>query len=298
MLVRSLRAAGREDLADKVSGCHKSFNGWECKHGHRWAKAEKSCRIRLCAFEMRARAMRSLHRMEEPLSQLERARYLVLTQRNVPLGSLADGIARLFNSFERLRHRKVWQRVRAAVVMLEVTFNRQQKTWHPHLNVIFDGDFLPQKDLADNWRASTGGQGKIVWIEEAKGAKTALEVFKYVTKLADIADVPDAVIEFLAATRALRFLRTYGTLYRLPEEEEFELSCPDCGTHEVRRIGFVPFEAVSLDAQGVLRFDNSLLLATESPPKFDAGPPVPLTTWPTPVFPLSKGSCQPEVCPA
>ncbi|MGH9787685.1 MAG: hypothetical protein ACRD4U_03150, partial [Candidatus Acidiferrales bacterium] len=68
--------------------------------------------------------------------------------------------------------------------------------------------------------------------------------------------------------------------------------------HEVRRIGFVPFEAVSLDAQGVLRFDSALLIGVESPPQFDTGPPVPLTTWPTPVFPLSKGSYQPEVCVA
>ncbi|MGH7773603.1 MAG: protein rep, partial [Candidatus Binatia bacterium] len=216
--------------------------------------------------------MRSFHRMEKPLSQLEHARYLVLTERNVPLGSLDDGLTHLFNSFERLRHRRVWKWVRGAVVALEVTFNRQQRTWHPHLNVIFDGAFLPQKDLADNWRVATEGRGKIVWVEEAKGPKTALEVFKYVTKLADIADVPDAVVEFLAATHGLRFLRTYGTLYRLPEEEEFELSCPDCGTHEVRRIGFVPFEAVSLDAQGVLRFDSALLIGVESPPQFDTGP--------------------------
>jgi hypothetical protein len=113
-------------------------------------------------------------------------------------------------------------------------------------------------------------------------------VFKYVTKLVDIADVPEAVVEFLAATHGLRFIRTYGTLYRLPEEENFELSCPDCGTHDVRRIGFLPFEAVSLDAQGVLRFDGALLIESGSPPVRDTGPPLSLTTWPTPVFLLSN----------
>lgn len=285
LLEKSLRAAGRDDLADKVAGCHRSFIGWGCDHGHRWARPEKSCQIRLCAFEMRARSMRAFHRMEKPLADLQQARYAVLSERNVPLGQLEEGIAHLFESFERLRHLAIWRFVRAAVAVLEITFNRHNRTWHPHLNIIFDGPFIPQRGLAVEWEKATRGRGRIVWIDRLD---SAIEAFKYVTKLADIADVPEAVEEFIRATHGLRFLRTYGALYRLPEEENFELTCPDCGTTGVQRLGFLPFEAVQLDGQGVLRFDDSLLVASESPPPIDTSRVAPLTVWPKSEFPLSQ----------
>ena len=287
LLENSLREVGRNDLADKVSGCHKAFIGWSCDHGHRWAVPEKSCQVRLCAFEMRARAMRAFHRMKKPLSELRDPRYLVLSERNVAIGQLAEGVVNLFDSFQRLRHTHLWRLVRGAVVVLEITFNRKHRTWHPHLNVIFDGPFLSHSELVRVWRNSTQGRGEVVWIERAEGDGTALEIFKYITKLSDIAADPEAVMNFLAATRKVRFLRTYGSLYRLPVEESFTLSCPDCGSRELSRIGFVPFEAVSLDSSGVLRFDDSFVPAV---PPAALGPPVPFVPWPEVEFPLSNPS--------
>lgn len=272
LLVGSLRKVGLDRLASMVEACHRGFAGWGCDKGHRWAIPDKTCQNRLCAFEMRARAMRNLHRFEKPLSELVDGRYLVLSERNVPLGELAAGLETLWAAFERLRHVALWAAVRGAIAVLEITFNCKARTWHPHLNVIFDGPFLAQERVVREWEKATRGRGEIVWITRLD---SPVEAFKYVTKLADIADVPEAVEEFLRATKNVRFLRTYGSLYRLPVEEALAMVCPDCGTRNVQRLGFVPFEGVELDAQGVLRFDGSFLVDA-SAPVFSKGPPVPL----------------------
>ena len=299
LLEGSLREIGRNDLADKVSACHRWFIGWSCDQGHRWAVPEKSCQVRLCAFEMRARSMRAFHRMKEQLDKLHDPRYLVLSEKNVPIDKLAEGVADLWDSFVRLRHTQLWTLVLGAVVVLEITFNRKNRTWHPHLNVIFDGPFLSHKNLVKVWKRSTRGRGEVVWIERADGDGTALEVFKYITKLSDIAGDPEAVMYFLAATHNVRFMRTYGTLYRLPVEEKFTLACPDCGTHNVQRLGSLPMEAVSRDLQGRLRFDGSFLVGSGSDPPIvsseNLGPPVTVGLWPEPKFPLSNPNYFQEV---
>lgn len=331
MLSHSLDTLGLHKLSDDVKECHSSFHGWECSANHRWAQADRGCRVRLCSFEMKSKARRIFHRMKKPVSALVDPRYLVLTVKNAPLGGLAESVDGLFASFGRLRRTKFWKWVCGAVCVLEVTWHPAEwpcrvcdksgkslaghkavkETWHPHLNIIFDGPFLPQRDVSAAWRKATRGEGEIVWIERlccrrsiltvAKvhssdcGSDVArvgatMEVFKYVTKLADIASVPEAVGEFLSALGRLRFVRGYGSLFGLGEEDEFKLACPDCGTRDVRRLGFIPLCAVELDAQGVLRFDDSFLVGADSspPPLQSSLSPVELPTWPAPEFPLSN----------
>ncbi len=252
-LAESLRLVGRVDLAERVEQCHRSFSGYRCENGHTWARPDASCQVRLCAFDMRARAMRAVHRFEKPLSDLADPRYVVLTTQNVPLSRLGEGITHLWESFGRLRHMTAWREVRAAVAIFETTLNAKTREWHPHLNVIFDGEYIPKRELTRAWERATRGRGKITWITRVW---SPVEVFKYVTKLMDLVALPEAVDEFLRATRKVRFIRTYGTLYNLClEDEDHPLACPDCQTTQIEKLGYVPASAVFVDGQGVLRFD-------------------------------------------
>jgi hypothetical protein len=150
------------------------------------------------------------------------------------------------------------------VAVLEVTFNRETRCWHPHLNVLVDGPYMPQADLLAEWTVITEGEGVAgVWIEQAT-ADTLPELFKYVTKLVDFVEDVDAVREFLRGTKGLRFVRTYGEYYGFEVEgEKGALKCPDCGSTVVHRVGYMDAEQLWRDGFGVLRFD---LPGAEWPP--------------------------------
>lgn len=259
-LCKALRATGLSHVAEQVEACHTAFDGRKCKPGgHRWAKPVKSCSIRLCAFDMRTRRARVLRQFEPVVAAMKDARFMVLTVRNSRLGSLDKGLTELFEAFERLRHGRLWKKsVTGAIMALEITYNAQKKSWHPHLNVIFDGEYIPQALLSKTWGRCTRGKGNVVWIGRPRDLR---EVFKYVVKLQDITSSPDAVAELLRATRGARFIRTYGSLYRLKveEEETGPEACPDCGSHEIEHVGRV--RTVFYDGQGILRFEEEGLLA-------------------------------------
>lgn len=104
--------------------------------------------------------------------------------------------------------------------------------WHPHANLLLDAPFIAQAELADTWRASTcsdprhrragwcpsecDGGSPIVWIERVN-PRTVREAVKYVTKSAELVarGDPDALVEFMLATRGRRMVQGWGSFYGL-----------------------------------------------------------------------------------
>jgi predicted nucleic-acid-binding Zn-ribbon protein len=264
-LVDSLAKIGKpffSRLAGMVEQCHQRFSAHRCSRGHQWAVTRFSCKCRLCPFEMRARAMAAVHKFKSIIEGFEQPKYLVLTVKNCATGELRSGIDDLFDAFKRLRHSALWVEVRGALAVLEVTFNKESRTWHPHLNVVFDGPYIPQAELSAVWERSTGGCGRITWIQRAD-SRTVFELLKYILKLVDIVDDPEAVESFLTATRGKRFIRTYGSLYGLKVEEDVDRDCeeergevcPDCGTREVEELHIsLRRDDTYFDDLGIVRF--------------------------------------------
>lgn len=276
VLVDSLRKIGKAKftkLADMVEQCHEQFTAHRCRNGHEWAKTCFSCKLRLCPFEMRARSMAAIHKFGPVIKSMKEPKYLVLSMQNCQIDELKKGIKDLFAALKRLRHSQLWSGVRGALAVLEVTYNERERTWHPHLNVVFDGPYIPKPELNAAWLRSTKGRGCITWIERADGG-TVCELLKYITKLEDFVHVPEAVEHFLTSTPDGHFIRTYGCLYgkKLKKEleqlekeleqeggeEEHEESsqvCPDCGTREIEKVYiFLRRDDVYFDGEGKLRF--------------------------------------------
>jgi len=265
VLVDSLSEIGEpffSRLAGMVEQCHQRFSAHRCSAGHQWAVTRFSCKCRLCPFEMRARSMAAVHKFGAIIRSFKEPKYLVVSMQNCEITELRSGIRDLFKAFGRLRHSKLCRGVRAAMAVLEVTYNEQARTWHPHLNVVFDGDYLPKPELNAVWLRSTQGRGCMTWIERADG-QTVFELVKYITKLVEFVHIPDAVENFLVGTRRVHFIRTYGDLYGLKVEEEIDQECeggigkicPDCGTHEVEELHIsLRRDDVYFDESGKLRF--------------------------------------------
>lgn len=257
----SLATNGRYDQADKLRNCHLGFRGWRCKpHSHRWARPETTCRFRLCAFEMRARARRMARRFEPWFALASKnggARYMVLSEKSCGKWELAEGIKNLFDSFERFRHRVLWTRhVTGCVAVLEVTWNEQEQTWHPHLNVMWEGQYIPQAALLKAWASCSRGRsltasGKAAGVR-VEAVRDLAELFKYVTKLAPIVGKAELVEAFLLATHRVKLVRCYGSFYDIGAEDEDESTpacCPDCGTSEIETTGRVYPEQLDFDGR-------------------------------------------------
>jgi hypothetical protein len=249
-LVSALRETEfHRHLVPKVEACHKSFRGRRHQVpgcGAVWAKGIDSCSLtRLCPHCAHYRALvKSASVQKFMLTRKEGSlRYAVLSERNS--ANLEEGIASLWTAWTRLRRSVHWKRkVQGSTVVLEVTYNRASRTWHPHLNVLMEGEYFPFELLNKLWIAATHGNGRGSFIKAADQG-TALELVKYTLKVAEraedengelnlrlILDRPEAIDEYLSATYNVRLIRTYGTHFgQLAEEDEEEKGehCPDCG---------------------------------------------------------------------
>lgn len=246
-------------LIPRIEACHKSYRGWACHRNHTWATGIDSCSSRVCPHCARRRSLILGNRMEQFLMDRPKntLRYIVLSERNCKKGELRAGQKLLWQAWTRLRRSVRWKRhFKGCMVAMETTSNAKDETWHPHLNVLVEGDYIAQEELRLAWIEATEGRGEQVWIGKAD-AGTVRELIKYVTKISDLIDRPAALDEFLTAVHRQRMLRTYGTFFGLKVDDEDSprmACCPDCGSTEVVRLCMIKPEQVRMDEQGELRF--------------------------------------------
>lgn len=278
--------------------CHRMFRGRTCRNGHSWAKAAKSCSLRICPHCCRQRATEVATKLEPFLrSKPEHSlRFMVLTIPNC--ADLNEGRAAIWDAFTHLRRSVEWKRkVKGCVVTFEATYNphcvcgerkvehcadgrarwcefrkapKQTDPWHPHLNVLAEGEYFPHAQLCRMWETATDGEAKVVHVsavnngfielEDGGTSKAARELVKYITKASDLVGDPQAVEQFLDAVYKRRLLRTYGTFFALKLEEELEAHeerCPDCNTLEWVETSWVRPQQIAMDFKGVLRDKRS-----------------------------------------
>jgi hypothetical protein len=196
----------------------------------------------------------------DSLAKRHRGKYIVLAMKNTPVGFLGLGVDDLWAAFKRLQRMPGMAGLKNALVKLELTWNAEERSWHPHLNVVCVSSYIPFKKLNAAWRKASNG-GRTTWIEEVNSG-TARELLKYVCKSADFVDDPEAVEEFVQTMRRRHILRRYGSFAKLgkPGDESGALGdgnslrCPDCGSFDVQPLSVVVgLNSVLCDQRGVLR---------------------------------------------
>lgn len=172
-------------------------------------------------------------------------RMMTLTVRNCKRGDLKAAIGKLQTAFEYLRHKKQnpgWaDKVRGYIWNLEVTFNHKESTWHPHIHILYDGDFYPIDNLTETWMRITKAVGLVasdrsVWIErlyykgpdgqkrpvesESEYYMAAVEISKYNVKPLEAGEVRhEDTVELLEALFNRRRFGASGSL-TLPKTKE------------------------------------------------------------------------------
>lgn len=140
-------------------------------------------------------------------------RFLTLTMKasKTPLDLQLN---RLLKSFARLRNTTLWKdRVLGGAAFLELTYNPQASTWHPHLHVILQGKFIAKADLTASWLRITGDSFVLDIKYAPKPDRVANYIAKYATKPLppSIVNSGPALREALTALQGRKMLYTFGT---------------------------------------------------------------------------------------
>ena len=194
---------------------------------NRYRVAGSTCHDRFC---LPCASQRSRIIAHNVITQLGKnpCRLVTLTIRH-DKPNLRDGIKHLYDSFRKLQRTRFWsRRVTGGVAFLELTYNHQALAWHPHLHLIAEGKFIPQKLLSRTWAACTGGS-YVVHVTLAGGPD---KVARYVTKYASkpLAAVflrnPDLLREAVIALKGRRMCMTWGAwrgvkLTEAPNDDEW-----------------------------------------------------------------------------
>lgn len=113
------------------------------------------CRLRWCPYCAHSKSMIVASNVTDWIRSVSGAKLLTLTLKssNNPLAFQLESLLKSWRRFRSLAPMsKGW---RGGVWFLQITFNRETEQWHPHLHILIDGDFIPQKLLSLKWLTVT-----------------------------------------------------------------------------------------------------------------------------------------------
>lgn len=196
-----------------------------------------------------------------------------LTVRNVGADELASTIRRINRAWSRLLKRDAYKVWADYVRKLEVTYNKDSDTYHPHLHVIlfvspsyFGKRYISQKKLLKDWRDVYGDQAiQNVDIRRCRsykdGSSAVLEVAKYTAKSADYTQseaVFDAMYRGLYHARLMEYAGACKGLrddYKHGKLEFYEQA--DTTQYTLRVVYVWSYISNAYDEQEVKPFDMS-----------------------------------------
>ncbi len=169
------------------------------------------CRDRMCASCQFHKGTCMSRRVFSLVKPMNCPRFITLTLKHSD-EPLSDQITKLYDSFRRLRQQQGWkQHVQTGVATLEVTRQLKDGRWHPHLHVLYDGEFYPVGTLKAGWEKATG-DSSIVFIKVPHGREqSAAYISRYLGKPVDLYQWPPAATcEYALALAGRRLLMTFG----------------------------------------------------------------------------------------
>jgi plasmid rolling circle replication initiator protein Rep len=225
-------------------------------------QAAEFCRDRLCPMCSWRKSLVTFSQLSDIMLRIDSTTdglvpiFLTLTMRNCGSSDLADCISRELRAWSRMvtskHRRKPWRIAVGWFRALEITYNKKDGTWHPHIHAIllvrpdyFDkkkDDYISQEDWIAEWRWALGvDYDPSVDVRTVKGgqAKAIAEVAKYTVKPGEWLDLDDGDgtderVELLARVLKGRRLTAFGGLMK---ETRKVLKQEDAETADLVRTG-------------------------------------------------------------
>lgn len=210
----ALRACGTAgNRLRSFAGCGRHAFIYECvERPGEFSIGGSACHDRFCMPCSRERSRVIATNVLEQIGDRQ-ARFITLTLKSTsePLTVL---LARLTDSFTRLRRTKLWRnKVVGGVAFIEVTWACRSASWHPHFHCLVQGRYLPRKELSQAWHKITGDS----YITDIRFARDNSHVTHYITKYAtktldhSVTIDPANLREAVVALKGKRLCLTFGT---------------------------------------------------------------------------------------
>jgi hypothetical protein len=217
-LLRTGQSASRLDRFHNCgSGCTVEWS----PDRKEWRLSANYCRDRTCQPCGVARS-RQVEAALRSFIENRHLRFATLTLKHTPHLTLPEQLKRLYTSFSTLRRRTWWKdKVKGGVAILEVKIGRDG-LWHPHLHLLLESFFLPQKQLSHEWLAVTGDSYIVDVRQVGQEQQEVRYVCSYVGKPLDasIYQRPTMLDEFVRAIKGKRLILPFGTWAKLNLDSE------------------------------------------------------------------------------
>ena len=184
--------------ADRVADCGSfiEFFNWQ-KAGLK-IKTANFCGDRLCPMCNWRRSLRMFAKLSKIIQSKQyidtgyQNLFLTLTVKNCDIDELHAAIKNIFYSFDKfLKNKAIKSAIKGYFRALEITYNPQTQTFHPHLHIIlavpgsyFKTYYLSQEKITDIWQKSLNADyTPVVDIRRFRDSKGIAEAAKYVCKV-------------------------------------------------------------------------------------------------------------------
>lgn len=223
------------EKAERVAGCSTYWTGFKCPDcGRLHHMVSYGCRDRLCpicaaklARATAAQALQAMSVMDMDSSLPADGWALVtLTQVNVPGIELSSEIDRMLDAWALLRHLRPVKRILLAWARsIEITYNADAGTFHPHIHCIVcvgdpalaDGSGAAAGWWADRWAECMKlDYTPVCNVQPLRNHEAVFEVSKYVCKMSSVLSqslppmIRAEVIRTIATAIYGRRLKSYG----------------------------------------------------------------------------------------
>lgn len=210
------------------------------------------CHHRMCPYCARSRSGKVAAQLLKVLQQMNTPRMIILTVKSTDR-PLADQLRALRQDFAKLRRRAFWKKmITGGAYTVEVTRNTSTGKWHPHLHLIVDGTYIPQKLLRNRWHDVTGS-AEIVWIAAVSDkAGAARELAKYIGKPQRVADWPATTIcDYAHAVNGARMVQCFGNCHgiRVEDRDEPDTESPNVYSVKLSRLVHLTYRGAETPAR-------------------------------------------------
>lgn len=236
----SFQRLGWEKKASRVRFCGSSLAFLvEVETGEKRLHDADFCRERLCPMCQWRKSLKVFQEVSKVMDVVQQENknliplFLTLTVRNCPTDELSKTLDIIFKGWYRLtNHRKMQRIVKGWFRALEVTYNDDSDTFHPHLHAVIMvdksyfkagcKDYMETADWVQMWRtAAKLDYDPVCDVRRVKGKrkhKAIAEVAKYTMKDTDFIkgapDLTDTLVYFLSIGLKNRRLFAFGGILK------------------------------------------------------------------------------------
>lgn len=176
----------------------------------------------MCQWRKSRKAFGEIAKIYDLLKDEYKFIFVTFTIKNTV--NLKEGIDVITNGYKHmLDNRKLKRVIKGSIRTIEITYNEQNKEWHPHLHCLYvvDNDYynnekkyIKTEEWSKHWKCACKLKyDPICYAESTNGIKAVSEVAKYVSKPFEIKNNSDAYYDLYFNLRKRR-LRAYTGIMR------------------------------------------------------------------------------------